>query len=114
MKYLGNSKILETKEKGENIYVKLKGEKKDIEMNKKLFDLIITEDLQSGELIEIIHFKVAREFLKKMVEYDLTLMDVSAVASHMENIMMNVKSEAVGKKFDRESELNLTVRDIFN
>jgi len=30
MKYLGNSKILETKEKGENIYVKLKVKRKTL------------------------------------------------------------------------------------
>lgn len=104
--YIGNRLISETKEEGDIMKVLFKAkkgkEREEIELPLPVYKLIVTKDLQKGQLHEILQDKLARKLLKDMGPYLIPIYQVPGVTQRMENLIHNMTQEQMAKKFGVE------------
>jgi len=110
-KYIGQELISNVDIKDGKAHITFKkGGKR--ELPEKLFDIVVTSDLQTGEFLDVIYDKVARKLLSILVEYELPAVALQGIASRMVGVYNNVAKEEIGKKFGYEHEDDILINDI--
>lgn len=112
--YLGNQKIISTKEKDGYTHVTLKGDKLKPMIATSLFKLIVTEELQNGTYIQIINDKIGRQFLAKLAEYKIPLSSIQGITQTIINLTNNLFNISVGEKYGYGHKDEITMEDILN
>jgi hypothetical protein len=88
--------------------------KKDdaVELPKKVFDLIVTTDLQEGELHEIVQQKLAYMLLEIMKDYAIPIYQIPNICSRIENTVHNMTQEKIAEKFEVKNYSDILVNHI--
>lgn len=110
--YIGKKLILTVVDVNEDIVLVTFKKDDAIELPKKVFDLIVTADLQEGELHEIVQQKLAYHLLGIMKEYAIPIMQVPGITSRIDNTVHNLTQEKTAEKFGLKRYSDLLVNHI--
>lgn len=111
--YIGEKEIKATFPDGEK---DLKVELADggtIIINKELFDLIKSEKKGEGDITDHVRDYFARKFVTEMAYYGLTYAFVSVIGNGMDNIIWNLRENAIKKAFDCPGSTEIKLISLF-
>lgn len=98
--YIGDKKIKSKTEDGNDIVVTL--EDKTVErLHKDVFQMVATKKRYSepASTHDLKTHKVATKFLVEMGDYHFDLLEANTVAQKIQTLLVNVRDDAIAKKF---------------
>ena len=121
--YIGKRLVSETKVEGSKTKVLFKTAKakkgkevgqEEIELPTKVYELIVTKDLQEGQLHEILQDKLARKLLDEMEDYLIPIYQVPSITGRIENLIHNLTQEKMAKNLGVKGYNDILVNHIIN
>lgn len=101
--FIGKQEIKEAKGEGALVKITFKDKAcEPVEMNKNLYEFIVTEKQGNGMLADVIRHKLAYKYLLDMSEYGLTPISAPGIANGIANLISNLREEAMAKKFGKK------------
>ena len=111
--YIGKQLIKEVVFTDKNANVTFKNDEK-MEIPKKVYDLVVTGDIQDGEFIDIVYDKVARHIIAELAEFDLPFLATEKLLYRVSNIADNLYKIAIAKKFGVEHDHDIKIQQVLD
>jgi len=111
--FIGSKEIKKTEKEEKTIKVFFSDEEFVI-LNNNLFDLIVRDKSNKGDVDDTINYILSLKFLLDMSDYGLNVMQSANVSRSIETLSNNNMQSAIAKKFDVDSHFDIKLEQIFN
>jgi len=97
--FIGNKEVRTKDLENGKVLVIVLEDKSEIEINKELYDIIVTEKVGDGTIMDNINNYFARKFVAELAYFDLEFYMVANIAQSMGVLVHNLREELLRKTF---------------
>jgi len=97
--FIGENKIKDSKEVDGVVTVSFKHDHPTVELQKNLFDMIVSEKKDRGTITDKINFVVATKFILELSDYGLEFNAVDNISASMQTLAHNLRENLFTKSF---------------
>lgn len=110
--FIGEKEIKSHEETADGMMKVVFKDKSETELNKELFEMIVSDYEREGGVTDAVRHVLAAEFLNRMALLDLEYYMADHVAEGIRTLAHNLREKAIANAFDCESAIDISLSKV--